>query len=99
MRSIAILGGMSSDAERQFRRILLGLGLDRPDGELLRITRGENFHLIGGSKPTHEGMQEVCIRFNEEARRRLKTLDELSADEFLEIAMKLGLRPPPRRRF
>ncbi len=89
----------SDDPERQYRRILLGLGLDRPDDEMLRITRGENFHLIGGSKPTHEGMQEICIRFNEEAKRRFKTLDELSPEEFLEISHRLGLRVPPRRRF
>ncbi len=79
--------------------MLLGLGFDKPDDEFLRITRGENFHLIGGSKPTHENMQEICLRFNEEAKRRFKTLDDLSAEEFADIALKLGLRLPPRKRF
>ena len=44
--------------------VLLGIGLDGRDGHV-RITRGENFHLLGGSPETHQAMQEKCIRFNE----------------------------------
>ena len=51
------------------RRLLLGLGLDCTDGEM-RITKGPNFHLLGGSAPTHERMQATCMRFNEELARR-----------------------------
>lgn len=85
--------------ERQYRRILLGLGLDRPGDEMLRVTRGDHFYLVGGSKPTHEQMQELCIRFGEEAQRRFKTLDQLSGEELAEIAQKLGLRSPPPPRY
>ena len=39
---------------------LLGVGLDNEDGHV-RVTRGDNFHLVGGSRDTHESMQEKCI--------------------------------------
>lgn len=62
------------------RRLLLGLGLDDSDGHV-RITSGPNFRLLGGSEPTHERMQETCMRFNETLRRRGKTLDEIGPEE------------------
>jgi hypothetical protein len=65
--------------------MLLGLGLDNQDGHV-RITRGENFHLLGGSQDTHEAMQEKCIKFNEKLQRRGKQLQELHRGEFLELA-------------
>ena len=63
---------------------LLGIGLDG-DGQV-RITRGDNFHLVGGSHETHESMQEKCIKFNEKLSRRGKELGELDRQEFLELA-------------
>ena len=62
------------------RRLLLGLGLDDSDGHV-RITSGPNFRLLGGSEPTHERMQETCMRFNEALRRRGMTLDEIGPEE------------------
>ena len=56
------------------RRLLLGLGFDARDGHV-RITKGPNFRLLGGSAPTHERMQETCLRFSEMLRS--KSLDEL----------------------
>ncbi|MHC4252974.1 MAG: hypothetical protein ACYS9X_27975, partial [Planctomycetota bacterium] len=61
-------------------RMLLGLGLDCKDDHV-RITRGPNFHLLGGSQPTHERMQETCMKFNEALRRRGKTIHEVEPDE------------------
>ena len=37
--------------------MLLGVGLDNDDGHG-RVTRGENFRLVGGSHDTHQQMQE-----------------------------------------
>ena len=74
------------------RKLLLGLGFDAKDGHL-RITRGKNFYLFGGSKPTHEGMQEKAIKFNEQLKTRGKTIDEVNREEFNEIADKIGLAP------
>jgi hypothetical protein len=71
-------------------RWLLGLGLDGKDGHV-RVTRGRNFSLLGGSRDTHDAMQEKAIKFNEELDRRQTTLERLSRGEFLDIAGKIGL--------
>ena len=57
------------DLNEHITRLMLGLGFDGADGEI-RVTKGPNFRLLGGSRPTHERMQETCMRFNEELRRR-----------------------------
>lgn len=67
---------------------LLGFGLDEGDGHV-RITRGENFSLMGGSKDTHEAMQETAIKFNEQLQKRGKPMEKLSKDEFLDIMNKI----------
>ena len=66
---------------------LIGLGLDGDD-ELTRVTRGKNFHLVGGSEQTHESMQEKCIKFNERLDSRGKQLEDLEQKEFLDIAQE-----------
>ncbi|WP_294506447.1 hypothetical protein [uncultured Victivallis sp.] len=64
--------------------LLLGLGLDGKDGHR-RITKGDNFCLVGGSEETHEKMTETAVKFNEKLSRRGKTLGELSRDEFTDM--------------
>ncbi|MDO5581710.1 MAG: hypothetical protein Q4G69_11325 [Planctomycetia bacterium] len=66
------------------KKMLLGLGLDNQDGEA-RITRGKNFTLLGGSKDTHEVMQETAIKVNEKLNNRGKTLDEVAPEELGDI--------------
>lgn len=66
------------------RKVLLGLGLDNNDGHT-RITHGENFHLFGGSRDTHERMQEHAVKINEKLNEREKTLDSVSHDELRQI--------------
>lgn len=78
---------------RNFKRILLGLGLDAKDGHV-RITKGENFRLFGGSQETHEMMQEKAIKFNEQLAKKHKKLEEINKKEFLDIAKKIGLKMP-----
>lgn len=79
-------------AEPDKKALLLGLGLDDAGGEL-RVTRGDNFHLYGGSQETHESMQEKCIKFNEKLDARGKQLEQLDANEFLDIAAECDMRP------
>lgn len=76
---------------RDPRKILLGLGFDAKDGHV-RITKGKNFRLFGGSEETHEIMQEKSIKFNEQLAKRRKTLDEITDGEFCDIARKVGLK-------
>ena len=64
---------------------ILGLGLDNEDGHV-RVTRTENFHLMGGSEDTHGDMQEKSIKFNEKLRDRGKQLEGLEQREFLDMA-------------
>jgi hypothetical protein len=66
---------------------MLGLGLDNDD-EINRITRGENFLLLGGSQETHERMQETTIKVNEELGRRGKRLEDISPRELFDILNK-----------
>jgi hypothetical protein len=63
---------------------ILGLGLDGDDGHT-RITRGDNFLLLGGSQTTHQVMQETAIKVNERLQDRGMRLDDVSLGELREI--------------
>ena len=69
----------------------MGLGFDCEDGHV-RITKGKNFRLYGGSDETHQVMQEKAVKFNEFLNKKGKTLDEINMKEFYEIANKIGLK-------
>jgi hypothetical protein len=62
----------------------LGVGLDNRDGHQ-RLTRTENFLLVGGSAETHERMQDTAVRFGEALQKRGKTLPEASPEEALDL--------------
>lgn len=72
------------------RSIMLGLGLDA-DGHK-RVTTGPNFLLMGGSQETHEAMTEKVIKINEKLATSGKRLEEVSREEFDDIAHSVGLR-------
>ena len=72
---------------------MLGLGLDS-DGHK-RITKGDNFTLIGGTQDTHELMTEKAIKINEKLKARGKQLETVSREEFTDIAHEVGLKPLP----
>lgn len=78
---------------RAYRKILLGMGFDCKDGHV-RITKGENFRLVGGSEETHEMMQEKAVKFNEQLDKRRKSLDDINEKEFREISKAIGLKMP-----
>lgn len=75
---------------------LLGFGFDGVDGKL-RVTRGENFHLVGGSQDTHESMQEKCMKFNEKLDAKGKAIDDLDTEEFCDMAAEceMNILPQP----
>ncbi len=75
---------------RKRKTIILGLGLDNKDAHI-RITKGKNFRLYGGSEETHETMQEKAMKLNEQLDKRRKTLDNIDKEEFHEIAEKVGI--------
>ncbi len=69
---------------------MLGVGLDS-DGHK-RLTTGPNFVLAGGSEETHEEMTEKAIKINEKLAAKGKQLEDVSHEEFDEIAHAVGLR-------
>jgi hypothetical protein len=81
---------MSNKPKKKTRAALLGLGLDS-DGHK-RITTGENFALIGGTEETHEVMTEKAIKINEKLKARGKQLEDVSHEEFDDIAHEVGLK-------
>jgi hypothetical protein len=74
------------------KALLLGLGLDS-DGHK-RLTKGPNFALVGGSEETHEAMTEKAIKINEKLASRGKQLEDVSHEEFADIAESVGLHRP-----
>lgn len=66
---------------------LLGLGLDHGDGHK-RITRAEQFTLVGGSEETHGRMTETAIKTFETLKQRGKHLREVEPQELAEIIHK-----------
>jgi hypothetical protein len=77
------------------KAVLLGVGLDS-DGHK-RVTTGPNFVLAGGSEETHEVMTEKAIKINEKLTAAGKRLEEVSREEFDDIAHSVGLRRHDRR--
>ncbi|MFB3890437.1 MAG: hypothetical protein ACE15C_00290 [Phycisphaerae bacterium] len=73
---------------------LLGVGLDNDDGHV-RLTRGRNFYLVGGSHDTHQSMQEKCIKLNEKLDARGKELEDLETGEFLDLAAECRMNVVP----
>ena len=78
------------------KAMMLGVGLDS-DGHK-RVTNGDNFALVGGSEETHERMTETAIKINEKLKARGKQLEQVSHEEFDDIAHQVGLkrRKPPQ---
>jgi len=72
--------------------IMLGIGLDS-DGHK-RVTTGPNFALVGGSEETHEVMTEKVIKINEKLAAKGKQLEDVSKEEFEDIAHSVGLVQP-----
>ena len=88
---------MKRKTTRKRPKMLFGIGLDDPHGHT-RITKGPDFRLYGGSKPTHEKMQELTLKTRERLKRQGKTFASASRREITDtldaVAHKLGLTPP-----
>ena len=63
---------------------LLGVGLDGRDGHR-RITKGDGFHLQGGSEETHDRMQETVIKVVEKLERKGRGIPDSSAEELSDL--------------
>ena len=72
--------------------MLLGVGLDS-DGHK-RITKGDNFAMVGGTEETHDGMVEKAVKINEKLARKGKNLNNVTREEFDDVAQSVGLVRP-----
>lgn len=70
--------------DEDVKRGLLGIGFDGHDGHK-RVTSGDDFTLLGGSRETHEQMQDLVMRLEEKAKRRGKRIRDLEGDEFEDL--------------
>lgn len=75
---------VASKDDKNMKAMMMGLGLDNKDGHK-RITKGDNFYLVGGSEETHERMTETAIKVNEKLHSKGKALEEISQKEFVDI--------------
>lgn len=81
---------------KKSKAMMLGVGLDS-DGHK-RVTTGPNFGIVGGSKETHEVLTEKVIKINEKLAVKGKTLENVSREQFDDIAESVGLhREKPER--
>ena len=71
----------------------------RPADQPSPLPRGPNFVLMGGSQETHEVMTEKAIKINEKLAASGKRLEDVSHEEFDDIAHSVGLPPglPPAK--
>ena len=60
---------------------LLGVGFDTEDGHI-RISKGENYDILMGSNESHEYIQQLIQKIEDELKAQGKTLDDFSPDEF-----------------
>jgi hypothetical protein len=78
----------SNDSEDR-QRMLLGLGFDNQDGHK-RLTKGEDFVLMGGSEETHKKMTETAIKVGEKLAKKGRTIRTASAEELRDVFGELS---------
>jgi len=74
--------------ETGWKSFLLGIGLDEEDGHY-RVTRSEDFQILGGSERTHRRMQEKIIDLEDELARDGRTIASLQPDEYEDVSQRL----------
>lgn len=66
---------------------LLGVGLDNEDGHK-RLTRAEQFSIVGGSEETHQRMTETLLKTTEDLKSKGKPLAEAEPRELADLLQK-----------
>ena len=81
---------LNTPQKKKRKAIMLGVGLDS-DGHK-RLTTGPNFAQVCGTEETHEQRIEKAVKINAKLKARGKQLEEVSHDEFDDIAHEVGLK-------
>ena len=66
---------------------LLGLGLDNEDGHK-RLTKAEDFSVVGGSEETHERMTETLLKTMQDLKGKGKPLADTEPRELADLLHK-----------
>ena len=76
----------TNERDAQDRPVIgfVGVGLDHKDGEH-RLTRSEQFYLVGGSSETHDKMQDTATKLLEALKRRGQDPDETDMEDIIEV--------------
>lgn len=75
----------------EYKRTVYGFGL-RADDDHVRITKGDNFYLRGGSAASHSAMRAKIIEFNAFLRKKGVLLDDANDEQLLEAAQAAGFK-------
>ncbi len=74
----------SIEKRERSRSYILGIGLDTEKGEF-RVTRGDDFQILGGSEKTHRTMQDKILSLQDELAREGRTISSLKPAEYKEV--------------
>ncbi len=77
-------GELLSGRVRRGRAVVVGLGLDDAEGHV-RYTRGESYHLYGGSEAAHEEMQRRARVIHEELSKRGISLERMTREQYEQL--------------
>lgn len=69
---------------RRKKGLLVGVRLGKGDGHT-RVSRGEDFVALGGTKDGHEHLRETVAEVSDEVRRRGRSMGEVRREELKEI--------------
>jgi hypothetical protein len=78
--------------------VIVGVRVDRkPDGHT-RVSRGDDFVALGGSKEGHEHLRDTVAYISDEAKRRGRPAADMGREEFREVVERAVEKagPPPR---
>lgn len=67
---------------------LLGVGFDADDGHV-RITQGEGHDVLMGSEESHEYLQKLIGKIEDELKEKGLSLEEMTPEEFREFVGSL----------
>jgi hypothetical protein len=72
---------------RRKQGLLVGVRVDKGDGHA-RVSRGDDFVALGGTKEGHEHLRETVAEISDEVKRRGRNLAEVHREELSEIVAK-----------
>jgi hypothetical protein len=73
------------DRQEEKNSFLLGIGFDNSDGHV-RLTNGDDFHLVGGSEQTHQKMQDKVMELTEDMAKKGKAIKDIGPDDFKRVS-------------